>query len=227
MKILFILAFFCACVATGYSQQITDSTRSITATIQKLIDRKDFFAARKLYLSQRATLDPMESLKSGAAIDNVFNRLDSSNHKISLLLSRYRSELSPADCFQLLKIKQMNHSKLFEYRQAFLAINELLVKYDGFMSDAEVDDYRNTRTIWAALTGQPKQAVHITENTALTIHRDKAGLQNLEVTLDTLSINFIFDTGANLSTVTESTAHRFSRWVMDAFGVLGTVGTLE
>jgi predicted aspartyl protease len=40
-------------------------------------------------------------------------------------------------------------------------------------------------------------------------------LQNLTLTLDTLAIDFIFDTGANFSTVTETTAKRLNMRIMD------------
>lgn len=213
LRVHYVLLFcFISSLAIG---QKTNGYQTF-ATIDSLINQKNFFAARDLYQSQNNKLSPIYRLKAGAAVDNVFNKLDSSNDKIQQLLSKYKTKLSTSDQFRLLKIKQMNHSKLFEYKKAYEVINEMLSKYSALMNADEIDDYQNTASIWGALADQPKQTVSITENTALKIKHDKAGLQNLEVNLDTVITDFIFDTGANLSTVTESTARQFRMIIIDS-----------
>jgi hypothetical protein len=97
----------------------------------------------------------------------------------------------------------MNHAKLFEYRQANETMQVMLTSYTQLMNKEELKDNQNTKKIWSALANQPAQEVAIKDNTVLKLKRDKPGLQNLAVTLDTLVTDFIFDTGANFSTVTE------------------------
>jgi hypothetical protein len=109
----------------------------------------------------------------------------------------------------------MNHSKLFEYQNAYDAIHELTTRYKHQMTAGELEDYQNTKKIWGALAKQPPQVVTIRDNTKLSIKQDKLGLQNLSLTLDTLAIDFIFDTGANFSTVTETTARKLNIRMMD------------
>lgn len=213
LSILFILSL--SITLSSFAQGPSIS-QNYFDQIDSLINKKDFFSARSIYYAHQKELTDIHRLKAGASIDNVFNRLDSSNQKIKLLFSKYGSQLKDEDRFNLLKIKQMNHSKLFEYKQAFDDITELLAKYSSLMPQTDIDDYKNTNIIWAALSNAPKQKVIVTENTALKILHDKAGLQNLEASLDTVTIPFIFDTGANLSTVTESTAKRFRMKVLDS-----------
>lgn len=215
MKYFFFLVFGFSLTNTVLAQNVSKSQQYFE-NLDSLLNKKDFFAASDYYNTHLNQLNPVHQLKAGAAIDNVFNRLDSSNQKIRILFTKYAKDLKAEDHFALLKIKQMNHSKLFEYKQAHDDINELLSKYSSMMSQTDVDDYKNTNIIWAALVNAPKQKVIVTENTALKILHDKAGLQNLEASLDTVQIPFIFDTGANLSTVTESTAKRFRMQVLDS-----------
>src|SRR5690606_22097797 len=109
---------------------------------------------------------------------------------------------------KLLRTRQMNHSKLFEYKDADEAMHEMLTGYKSQMKEEDIQDYENTKKIWAALVGQPAQQVIINDHTVLKLKRDRLGLQNLVLRLDSLVMDFIFDTGANFSTVTESTAQK-------------------
>jgi hypothetical protein len=77
------------------------------------------------------------------------------------------------------------------------------------MTEAEKKNNKNTLLIWEALQGQPKQNIRITQTLDVPIIRDKAGLQNLLVSSGNSAKNFIFDTGANLSTITATTAEEF------------------
>ena len=94
--------------------------------IDSLLLRKQFFAARDSFQAVAGELTRFHQLRAGAEIDNVFNRLHASNGKIDSLLNDYSTQLSGSDKYHLLRIKQMNHSKLFEYKKAYDAIRELL-----------------------------------------------------------------------------------------------------
>jgi len=183
--------------------------------IDSLLQRKEFFAARDKWIAQTAQLTNFHQLKAGTGIDNVFNRLQASDAKIETLFNDYGSKLTDKDKYHLLRIKQMNHSKLFEYQKAYDALHELTTNYRQQMTADELDDFQNTKKIWAALAKELPQVVTIKDSTTLVIKQDKLGLQNLSLSQDTLSIDFIFDTGANFSTVTETTAGKLKMRFMD------------
>jgi len=83
----------------------------------------------------------------------------------------------------------------------------------------------NTLIIWTALQDQPKQRVTKQEDLELPIERDQAGLQNLMVTKDSLQKQFVFDTGANISTITATTAKSFGVQLLDGtFDVAAITG---
>ncbi|MDJ1505343.1 retropepsin-like aspartic protease [Xanthocytophaga agilis] len=190
---------------------ITCQAQSSNAFVRtnNLLAQKDFFAARDLYHSKKSSLSEVNRLITEANIDHIFNRLKSSNQKIELLFQKYNHSMSDSVKYKLYSIRQINHGKLYEYKEAFAVIDQLLNSYSQFMTNEEKQDFANTRLIWKALSGQPKQQIRITEETALKIKRDKAGLATIRVTHGKDSSAFIFDTGANLSTVTESMAKKF------------------
>jgi hypothetical protein len=57
--------------------------------IDSLLQRKEFFAARDRWSAQADQLTNFHQLKTGAEIDNAFNRLQASDEKIESLFSGY------------------------------------------------------------------------------------------------------------------------------------------
>jgi predicted aspartyl protease len=174
--------------------------------VKRLLDSKDFFRARDAVAAKDIKLSPYHRLILEAGITNGFNKPAVSNSKIDKLLTDYKSLLKDSITLELLKLKQANHARLFQYSEALSVTNEILEKYAGIMGKEDIDDIANTGKIWQALEHQPKQDVIIQGNTVIQMTRDKAQLANLMVSSGNIETAFIFDTGANLSTVTRSTA---------------------
>ncbi|HTD92366.1 MAG TPA: retropepsin-like aspartic protease [Chitinophagaceae bacterium] len=219
---ILLITSLLACQPRSGNEQVS---RAYFGQLDSLLKRKDFFAARDLYDSVSGALTPFHRLRTGAVLDNIFNHLDSSTQKINVLLKDYDKQLTDSARYGLLNIQQANYAKLYEYAKADQAISEMLDKYSRLAKKEEVADYENTRIIWRALSGQPKQEVAIADDTKMQMQRDKAGLSLLEVSNDSVSIGFIFDTGANLSTVTQTTANkfhmRFMTGVVDVTAITG------
>jgi hypothetical protein len=89
------------------------------------------------------------------------------------------------------------------------------------------DDAANVRGLWAALAGTPAQTVETPGPVRLATTRDRAGLVNVAVAANETTVDFVWDTGANLSTVIESTAREMGFRVLDATVNVGSsTGTL-
>lgn len=114
------------------------------------------------------------------------------------------------------QIKEDNCIKLYNYAGAQSAVQTALDRYSNILTGAEKDDLRNNLKIWASLAGQPRQRVTIKGDTRLKMTRDKAGLKNLSVNTGTDSIDFVFDTGANISTISASAASCLNMKVIPA-----------
>lgn len=198
----------------SHGQEKEEESLAYFKQMDSLLARKDFFTARDLYHSYQDKLTAFHRLRIGAVLDNVFNRIDSSAEKINRLLTGYGEDLSDSVKYSLLNIQQTNYAKLYEYDKAYQSISAMLDRYSKTARREEVADLQNTRLIWKALSGQPRQEIDISDDTRLRMTRNSAGLSLLPVTLDTLTMGFVFDTGANLSTVTETTAGKFNMRLM-------------
>jgi len=214
MRRLFLYISFVILTGCATSRKTTDTPDQVYNRIEALFSDKDFFSARDLYKASQSQLSEKQQWLCEAKIDNVFNRLGQSNERIASLFSKYGNELGPAAKLQLLGLRQTNCGKLFAYGEAWAAINDILENYHAQLSADERDDYVNTRKIWGALRGEPAQQVIIAESTKLQFTRDKVMLTNLKVKSGEAEEDFVFDTGANLSTVTKSTARTFGMRIM-------------
>jgi hypothetical protein len=80
----------------------------------------------------------------------------------------------------------------------------------------------NVRGLWGALAGTPAQTVETPGPVRMATTRDRANLVNVPVQAGGRTVDFVWDTGANLSTVIESTAREMGFRVLDATVEVGS-----
>ncbi|RNL84681.1 hypothetical protein ED312_13410 [Sinomicrobium pectinilyticum] len=212
-KAIISLSLLLTAIVNGQADQ--PGNEDLYLQIDSLINAKDYFRAREIYSENADRLSELHRLKAGVFLNNVFNRPDSSIQKMNLLLEKHASEISDSLKFRILSIGHVNYSKLYDYKKAKETLSLLLSEYTDRMTDEEEEDYGNSLAIWSALEEQPKQKIEINSTVNLKISRDKAQLQNLLVSLGPEEQYFVFDTGANLSTITETAAKRFGLKLLD------------
>ena len=195
-----------------------------TAFIQiyDLIEQKNFFKAKEIYDLQKKDLSDSHQKFVEAFLDNAFNRLEESNNQINQLI-KAESNLPDSLILELYKIKEDNYVKLFDYKEAKNALITILKDYKDLLSENEINGIENSLKIWSALENEPKQKTFIKDAVRLKIEKDKVGLNNLKVSKGKDSLNFIFDTGANLSTVPKSTAQLFGMKIIPVDIEVGTI----
>ncbi len=86
----------------------------------------------------------------------------------------------------------------------------------------KLNDVENSFNLWNALRAVAPQTVMIESDTRLVGTRDKAGLLNVLIELNHQNASFVFDTGANLSTVTASTANRLKLQILETSVSVGS-----
>lgn len=190
--------------------------------IHNVMEKKDFFKARDA-LNNAVKLTAMHRLILEAGVDNAFNKPASSNNKIVKLFKNYSSQLNDSIKLELLELKQANHGRLFEYAAAAATIENIVSSYSYMLLNEQVHDHKNTLKIWQALKAEPQQQILIKGHTRMKMSRDKANLPNLEVSGAGVSTGFIFDTGANISTVTRTTAQKLGMKMLDATIEVGSI----
>lgn len=211
-KIIPILISLILCTATN---RLSAQDITVFQKTKQLLEHKQFFKAQTFYASNKDRFSKIQQLKTEAILNLVFNKPEASNQKIDVLFNQYGKTLTDSVKYKLTDIKKQNDIRLFAYDKATKAILDILDKYRSFLDAEEIKDYENTLHLWRSLAGQPAQSIKKNGKTNIQIIRDKANLPNITVASGTVKENFIFDTGANLSTVTESTARKLGMKFMD------------
>lgn len=175
--------------------------------IYSFISTKNFFKAKETYLSNKHNFSKEHQYFIEAVINNAFNKLEESNSKIEILIEG-QYVFPDSLMVKLLKVYADNAMKLFEYKEAKHVTENILSNYKELLSETEEKDLKNSLKIWTALENIPKQKISNQSFLQLQFTKDKVGLNNLKVSTESTSEHFIFDTGANISTITESTAQK-------------------
>ncbi|MFL5746557.1 MAG: TIGR02281 family clan AA aspartic protease [Niastella sp.] len=198
-----ILLFF-ICFFTGFVLQAADRN-----PLDSLLVHRHFFELqRQLQSDAYRDLPAYKRLYYQAFLHNFFHDLTTSNNEIAQLLAVHKDQLTSIQIGYLLMKKIDNHVKLFQYRDAHLATQLLLHKYRSALSPEEREDVRNSDLIWKGLQDVPAQITVISSDNQIGYRRDLAGLITVPVSFVDSSYYFVFDTGANISVITESYARK-------------------
>jgi hypothetical protein len=125
--------------------------------------------------------------------------------------------------FKLYETKYDNALKLYNYEEAKNTILTILSDYKKYLDNEQTDDYENSLKIWTALENAPEQKVDIKKVTNIKMEKDVAGLNTLKMFANNDSLNFIFDTGANLSTTSLSVATQLNMKIIPVDIKVGTI----
>lgn len=204
------------------------------------MDKDHYFQAQKLFEQYKRKLNSTERLLTEVVLNNAFNRPAASNKKIDKLIKTVTNSspekehknsamsatgnvLSDSVLLQLYQLRADNSIKLYDYRGAKEALEIVLNSFSHILNEDQLAETNNSLTLWKALEKVPEQRIVISENNRVKIEKDKIGLSNLKINNGADSLSFIFDTGANLSTVTLSTAKKFKMTIVPAEIKVGTI----
>jgi predicted aspartyl protease len=201
---LFALLF--SAVATA--QQQADGNSSHLMTMWKghrLYDMEDVLG--KLPASKQKK--PVYKLFT-AALQNAWMQADSSQKTLQQINDQQLKALPDSLRFLFHSIELDNHIKLFEYKKAAKTGALLLDQFSSFYTAEELTGFREANSIWEAMSQQVPQQISHQGNTALSVKRDIAGLMNIAVANTDTAFNFVFDTGAGISTIMETYAGKLN-----------------
>ncbi len=203
IKLLFVFLF---------SAQISGFD-ALEPTLENLYQNKHYFELRDELSVIKNNKTP-EILFYRGVVANKFNE----SKKSIELLQKFLKEKN-ADKKKIVQAYQLladNYTKTFEYGKAADAYRVLLEKFKTDLSAEEAASFENVRGLWHALRNTSPQTVSIKQDTEIQGKRDKAKLLNIPVESGTQKLDFVFDTGANLSTMTISTAEKLGLKIIEA-----------
>lgn len=174
--------------------------------MQQALRQKNYFLLKTYYDKDSIQLSIEQKAYFKAFLLNAFNQCLASNDQIAKLIVA-KSDFPDSTYAQLLLLKQDNEVKTFQYQAAAETGDLLLHKYGNTLKEDQLADVSNSNKIWKALMKTPPQ-IAIKNPTTVPWRRDKANLLNVPITINNITDEFIFDTGANFSTISKSNADR-------------------
>ncbi len=222
---MFLLFDYIACNQTGMRKfywliiiSITGCTQGSLKKeqqLQSLLDKKEYFKLREKFQSDQGDISDQKKIYFQAYLENVFNQNDKSIEDIESLRKQYDSSIPDSIRADLLRLESDNYFKTFQYAKSAHADSDLLNHYKMAMDSEGVDNLKNDLLIRNALYYIPPQQVSITENTTIPWARDKVGLVEIPLKHNDSSYSSIFDTRANISSISKSYAQKLGLKILD------------
>ncbi|HEY4198081.1 MAG TPA: pepsin/retropepsin-like aspartic protease family protein, partial [Mucilaginibacter sp.] len=120
-----------------------------------------------------------------------------------------------SDKRDLTMLQSDSYFKLYQYAKAEKDDNDVVKNYSKISSKAEIDDIKNSILLRNALKAIAPQQTIIKSNTTLRWTRDNLGLVEIPVKANNSMFSGIFDTRANISTITRTYAKKMGLHILD------------
>lgn len=172
--------------------------------INKLIRQKELLKVEAL-IDECSPLSREARTIYKALLQNAFGRAVQS---ASLLKSIENPSAIKDDTLRhfYYSISYDNAVKLFQYKKAAITGTHLLEHFRSFYTKQELEEEKQALLIWKTLANAAMQTISRPDTTIIPLQRDIAGLWTVPVTAKDSTYDFVFDSGAGLSVVTESYA---------------------
>lgn len=193
--------------------------------IRKLFDEKRFFELNEqIDLNNTIWKNSCEGKFYRAFIDNAFGKLKSSDSLINNMLTVCKEELPDSMKYLMYELLIDNYTKESKYKDALHYYKMLSVVTDDSITVLKKDSYNNMIQLFEALADLPPLAVN-TENKIhyIPFHRNGIGHYVIPVTRNSVTENFVFDSGANMSVLTQSMAKKMNIRILENYSM--DVGT--
>ena len=187
----------------------------------QMLEKKDIFRLQTRFEEKKTELSQSIVLYLEAHLQNAFNQTEQSSRTINTLLGNYSRSLSDTLLCKVYEIKSDNLFKQSRYRESAEALKIAIDKYGYTMDSVDLADNRDSYNIIEPLQEFPPQKIHITTDVTIPVSHNQFGHMLMSVMKDGQSEDFIFDTGANLSVVSESCAKRMGIRVLESSSDIG------
>lgn len=184
--------------------------------LKKTYAQHNYFKLNTLFNSIEFDEKNPELLLYKAKLEYVFNRPENSNIIIDKLIHRFKSFLNDTVIADLFEMRSNNDFRLQDYEGACDNNKTLIDNYTHVLDSAKLESIKEDLILRKAIVGIPKMVVEKQMNGDITIpvYRDFAGLLNLPVSHNNDTVDFVFDTGANISVITKSLARKFGAHIL-------------
>lgn len=189
--------------------------------LKELYDSKQYFDLRDS-ISKRGAIKGPDHDFYRAAVENKFNRPEAAIHILNKLFGSqtgFRDRTLEREAYTLLAD---SYVKTYQYGKAASTFELVLSKFSAHLSERETAGYRNVVGLWKGLSGVAPQMAVFRGDSTIQGKQEMVGLM-VPVEIGGQTEHLIFDTGANLSTITESRAQELGLTIIDVPFDVGSI----
>lgn len=208
------LAFVCSCTVRN---DVVFEQR-----LYNLLENRDFFRMKAQMPEAKNRLTEDRYLYYAMNCEFAFGNAQLSNEYADRLLSSYADKLADSVKVEILSIKANNYAALFQYKEAAEMCKTITMDYQSSIDSVHIANYVNGYMLYAALKNVQPQIMHLESDAHIPTRRNSAN--NLEVPIDYKGFkeDFIFDSGANMSAVSDSCAIKMGLEIIESDITVGT-----
>lgn len=218
IKTLVFITFLIAAISC--KQKVTNKV--IDERLKKLLEKKEYFSLQKDLVKNESQLSEDRILFFNAVLNSAFGEREKSNNEIDALFQNYNKTLTDSITLQLLDIKAANYLYSYQYKKATLIYEQILNQYSKKLDSADIANYKNAKNLFGTFATIKPQKIHKQKDLLLNSYRNKFNHLMSPVKVNSINEDFIFDTGANLSTISESQAKKMK---LKVFAQKVTIGS--
>jgi predicted aspartyl protease len=183
--------------------------------LKSLLDKNEYFKLDAKFKLLTDSLDEDNRLYFKSYLDNAFNRNDECIKDIDSLLKQPALKLPDSVKSALKKLQGDSYFKTYQYAKAAQCDSNILKQYKHALHKDDIDDINNDLLIRNALKNTPAQQTLIKNNTTIPWKKDKIGLIEIPFTTHAQAFDAIFDTRANISSITQTYAKKLGLHILD------------
>jgi hypothetical protein len=153
-----------------------------------------------------------------AVLENAFGQPAASNQ----LLNGFKRSIKIAgDTLSYFYYRTLydNYVQLFDYSNAQSSGTTLLKYFEDFFNEEDFKAEMDALVLWKAFVNTPAQTISQPDSVSIALKKDIAGLWNIPVSSNDSTYNFIFDSGAGLSTISETYAAKLGLKMMEGYTI--------
>ena len=211
-EILLCLSMAAACMQNAN----TLKNASTLSELKRLADQKDYFKLAAFFETNKSGLNDEYRLYFSAIIDNKFNRNEDCIAHVDSVVNQYPGKLPGKEMAVLYRSESDSYFKASRYRDALMADSKILLHFKSSITKDETEDIGNDLKRLDALRNTPPQQAEIGKPLPITWKRDRIGLIEIPFQIHGHSFDAIFDTRANISSISETFAKQLGLRMLKA-----------
>jgi hypothetical protein len=197
----------------SHAQELTN--KIVDNKLNNLLERKEYFKLNDELAKSENQLSEDRALYYKVFVNIAFGKREIANKYISTLFEKHPNSLNDTTVLKLRDIQASNYLYLYQYKKATDVYENILTNHAKLLDSAGLANYTNVKNLFGTFVHIRPQKISKQKDISLNSYRNKFNHLMTPVKVDTTYEDFIFDTGANLSTITESQAKKMNLKVFE------------